>query len=145
LHPALEWLQEHSSVVSTNVVVTHGDFHPFNILIDQGQISAVLDWQGWKLGEPEFDVTNTMVKMHCLASVHLAQYNWPNFIKRYVAEYHSRYKLNYEKLRFYQAAHCIRFYILITGGMPRVDHPQVRMRLLDHFQAITGIEISETS
>lgn len=89
LVPALEWIQDYQSLTGSHVVINHGDFHPLNILVDHGEISAILDWQAWCLGEPEFDVTNTMVKLHCLASVLLSQYDWAVLIKRYVAEYHS--------------------------------------------------------
>jgi hypothetical protein len=73
----------------------------------------------------------------------LPQYDWSALIKPYVTEYHQLSPLNPEKLRYYQAVWCIRFFIIIIGGLPRVNHPRVRQRLLDHFQAITGIEISE--
>jgi aminoglycoside phosphotransferase (APT) family kinase protein len=140
LLPVLEWIQQHRAVVGTNLVVSHCDFHPMNILIDQGKISAVLDWQGWKLGEPEFDVTNTMIKLHCIASVLVPKYDWSTLLKRYVAEYHRISPLDTEKLRYYQAVWCIRFFVMILA-LPRVNHPQIRQRLLNHFKAIAGIEI----
>jgi aminoglycoside phosphotransferase (APT) family kinase protein len=142
LVPALEWIQDHQSITGHHIVINHGDFHPLNILIDHGEISAVLDWQAWCLGEPEFDVTNTMVKLHCLASVLLPQYNWSVLIKRYVADYHNRHTLDYEKLRFYQAVWCLRLYLVVTGGLPNLNHPQIRRRLLDQFTAITGITLA---
>lgn len=142
LVPALEWIHQHHSIVGTDLVVNHGDFHPLNILIDHGEISAVLDWQAWCLGDPEFDVTNTMVKLHCLASVLLPQINWSVLIKRYVAHYHRMYGLDYEKLRFYQAVWCLRLYLVVTSGLPNLNHPQIRHRLLDQFTAITGITLT---
>lgn len=144
LLPAIDWMQHHRSIVGTNIVVNHCDFHPMNILINHGAISAVLDWQGFRLGEPEADVANTMVKLYCIGSVLMPQYDWSALIKPYVTQYHQLFPLNPEKLRFYQAVWCIRFFIII-GGLPRVNHPQVRQRLLDHFRAITDIEIREWS
>jgi aminoglycoside phosphotransferase (APT) family kinase protein len=142
LMPALDWIQQHRGVIGRNLGVSHCDFHPMNLLIDHGTVSAVLDWQGWRIGEPEFDVTNTMIKLHCLAAVHMPHYDWSGLIKPYVEQYHHLSPLNTEKLRYYQAVWCIRIFMMILD-MPRVDHQQVRHRLLDHFQAITGIEIQE--
>ncbi len=142
LMPALDWIHQHRKVAGSHHVISHCDFHPKNILIDHGTISAVLDWQGWKIGEPEFDVTNTMIKLHCLASVHEPHYDWSALIKPYVAQYHQVSPLNTEKLRYYQAVWCIRFFVMILN-LPRVDHPQVKQRLLNHFHAITGIEIRD--
>lgn len=140
LLPALDWIQQHRGIAGRNLVVSHCDFHIGNILVDHRTVSAVLDWQGWRIGEPEFDITNTMMKLHCLAPVHMPHYDWLGLIKPYVAEYHRLSPLNTEKLRYYQAVWCIRLFVMILE-MPRVDHPQVRKRLLDHFKAISGVEI----
>ena len=142
LVPALEWIQDHQPLTGSQVVINHGDFHPLNILVDQGEISAVLDWQAWCLGEPEYDVTSTMVKLHCLASVILPQYDWAVLVKRYVADYHRRYPLDYDKLRFYQAAWCLRLYVVVTAEFSNVNHPQIRRCLLDQFTAITGTTLA---
>jgi aminoglycoside phosphotransferase (APT) family kinase protein len=143
LIPAWDWIDQHRSIVGTNLVVAHCDFHPMNILIDQGQISAVLDWQGFRLGEPEFDVMNTMMKLQCLASVLAPQYNWPALLKRYVAAYQQILHLTADKLPYYQAVWCLYFYIQIIGGLPRVNRPQIRQNLLGHLKAITGIELRD--
>ena len=40
--------------------LTHGDFNPTNILIDNGQVSAVLDWEYAHAGTPYMDIGNLL-------------------------------------------------------------------------------------
>ena len=54
LQRALGWLLARRPAPRRKVIC-HGDFHPFNLLIERGSVSGVLDWTQAHLGEPEFD------------------------------------------------------------------------------------------
>jgi aminoglycoside phosphotransferase (APT) family kinase protein len=58
-HPALElglrWLERHPAPPRAPVVV-HGDFRTGNFLVDDGTITAVLDWECCHLGSPAEDL-----------------------------------------------------------------------------------------
>lgn len=41
----------------------HGDFHPMNVLIDEGAISGVIDWTNAGSGDPRLDAARTVVIM----------------------------------------------------------------------------------
>jgi aminoglycoside phosphotransferase (APT) family kinase protein len=58
----LDWLRK---TAPTNEITTlvHGDFKPGNVLLDQGHVTAVLDWETVHLGDPHEDlgwVTNPL-------------------------------------------------------------------------------------
>jgi aminoglycoside phosphotransferase (APT) family kinase protein len=57
--PMLEWaaiwLREHAPVAPC-VSVVHGDFRIGNFLVDQGRITAILDWELVRLGDPIEDL-----------------------------------------------------------------------------------------
>ncbi|WP_180970167.1 phosphotransferase family protein [Deinococcus planocerae] len=38
----------------------HLDYHPFNVLVEGGQVSAVLDWENVALGDARLDVARTL-------------------------------------------------------------------------------------
>jgi tRNA A-37 threonylcarbamoyl transferase component Bud32 len=52
-------------------VIVHGDFGPQNVLIDQGRISALVDWEFAHLGEPITDLAwaEWIVRMHHPAAI----------------------------------------------------------------------------
>ena len=65
LKSGLAWIHDHIPQEPTTTVICHGDFHPYNILVYRGQISAVLDWSGVYLVERAFDVADTVIKLSC--------------------------------------------------------------------------------
>ncbi len=48
-------------VRNQNASICHGDFHPLNILVKEGQVTAVLDWPGFSIADPVLDVAYTVV------------------------------------------------------------------------------------
>lgn len=51
----ISWLREHAPMNERTVLV-HGDFKPGNALLDDGVVSAVLDWETAHLGDPHEDL-----------------------------------------------------------------------------------------
>jgi aminoglycoside phosphotransferase (APT) family kinase protein len=41
---------------SGSPTITHGDLHPFNLMIEDGKVSAVLDWTRAVVAPPEYDL-----------------------------------------------------------------------------------------
>jgi aminoglycoside phosphotransferase (APT) family kinase protein len=52
---AISWLGEHAPA-NDIVTLVHGDFKPGNVLIQEGDVSAVLDWETAHLGDPHEDL-----------------------------------------------------------------------------------------
>ena len=53
-------------LAGVGTVIVHGDFGPQNVLIDNGQVSALLDWEFAHLGQPVEDLAwaEWIVRMH---------------------------------------------------------------------------------
>jgi len=60
---ALRWLADHGPSRTDPACVTWGDARPGNLLFADGNVTAVLDWEGATLGYPELDVAFVCV-MH---------------------------------------------------------------------------------
>lgn len=52
----LEWLKANIPGCKETPVLTHGDFGLHNILIEDGKVSCVLDWEAVSLGDPADDL-----------------------------------------------------------------------------------------
>ena len=52
---AIRWLDERAPICERTVLV-HGDFKPGNVLVHDGEISALLDWELAHLGDPLEDL-----------------------------------------------------------------------------------------
>src|SRR5574341_1543678 len=68
-------------------VLLHGDYHFSNVLIDEGKISGIVDWEYAAFGDPRWDVANAYMQMvdfdaadaaDMFLAAHL-QYSWRKF------------------------------------------------------------------
>src|SRR5262245_53092065 len=55
LRPVLDWLIANRPPEPAAEVICHGDFHPFNVLVETGQPSGVIDWVNLRFAEPAYD------------------------------------------------------------------------------------------
>jgi len=53
---AFRWLRDHCPAAADPPVLVHGDFRMGNLLIDEGGLTAVLDWEIAHLGDPHQDL-----------------------------------------------------------------------------------------
>ncbi|MDT4813781.1 Phosphotransferase enzyme family protein [compost metagenome] len=74
----LHWLRHNTPQDSRRPILIHGDFNIHNILVDQGRLTAVLDWECSGFGAPEQDLA--YIKPHI--SQHI---DWDRFINHYQA------------------------------------------------------------
>jgi aminoglycoside phosphotransferase (APT) family kinase protein len=49
------WLDDHRPGISSSAI-NHGDLHPFNLMIDHGRVSSVLDWTRAVIAPREYDI-----------------------------------------------------------------------------------------
>jgi aminoglycoside phosphotransferase (APT) family kinase protein len=56
LDPVLVWL-EGNKPPSDHSVLLHGDYSPDNVVVCQGEIAAVIDWEGVSIGDPAYDLS----------------------------------------------------------------------------------------
>jgi aminoglycoside phosphotransferase (APT) family kinase protein len=59
---ALSWLDRRKPAPSARPVLVHGDYRTGNYLVDEGGVTAILDWEGAHLGDPIEDLGWLCVK-----------------------------------------------------------------------------------
>lgn len=74
----MNWLESNIPQDTRPPVLVHGDFNIHNVLVDQGHISVILDWECAGFGAPEQDLA--YIKPHI--SEHIA---WDKFLAHYLA------------------------------------------------------------
>jgi aminoglycoside phosphotransferase (APT) family kinase protein len=55
------WLGERRPAAPASLSLCHGDFHPGNVLVEDMQLTGVIDWTNFALGHPEFDAAITQL------------------------------------------------------------------------------------
>lgn len=78
-----EWLRQHLPPPPERVTLVHGDFRPANVLVDNGRVEALLDWELAHLGDPVDDLGWYSCSLY--AQEHFLADRWAvsDFLRRY--------------------------------------------------------------
>jgi aminoglycoside phosphotransferase (APT) family kinase protein len=83
LRLAAHWLSRHLPRAPARRVLVHGDFRPANMLVNDGLITTVLDWELAHIGDPAEDIGWYLARNY--RSEHFIQGSWgpEEFLDRY--------------------------------------------------------------
>jgi aminoglycoside phosphotransferase (APT) family kinase protein len=141
---AVDWLIENCPPEPERLAICHGDFHPLNILVQDGQVTGVLDWPGFIVTDPVFDVANTviltMVSKHLLS---LAE--WEIVVEMYLNAYRAQRPLDLRHLDYYKARRCVVALMEGADGHNVWQNPLIVKELTECVHSITGIRITRTT
>lgn len=145
-----DWLIENRPPEPGRLAICHGDFHPLNILIQDGRVSGVLDWPGLLVADPALDVANTLMLSTVIAprvaSFPLGQafapVDWEVFSQQYLDAYRAERALDETPIAYYQALQSARALMDGFGWHGVFDHPSVVEGLTETIRGITGIRIT---
>ena len=143
LQGGLEWIEGNRPGEPERLVVCHGDFHPLNLLVEDGRVSGILDWAGFLLGEPAYDVGTTVFLGQVAASALLPGIDWSRLVRQYLELYLSKSPLEPERVDYYSAFRCLWAMLEGAEGHKAWSHPKVRGKLTDYFKEKTGIAIEQ--
>jgi len=144
LQPGLRWIVANRPENPDRLVVCHGDFHGNNILIQEGEVSGVLDWAGFLIGDPAYDigiikVLGTVVAPSLFSEVPEAY--WVHFFNRYYDGYQRECPLDPVRVEYYEAFRCLRALLEGAEGHAAFRHPETIRRLAEHFEKITSVHL----
>jgi aminoglycoside phosphotransferase (APT) family kinase protein len=147
LRQAVNWLLKHRPAEPEDLSVCHGDFHPFNLLYAGDKVTGVLDWPGFAIADPVFDVANTIVLItipskHLAASMgDLSSVDWDLMADLYLAAYRTHRSLDDNNLGYYRVRRCVMALVQGVEGQKVWQHPLIVRDLLAYVLHITDIQI----
>jgi aminoglycoside phosphotransferase (APT) family kinase protein len=122
LEPGLAWLDQHRHS-QAQAAICHGDFHPLNILADNGKPTGVIDWPNVVIAEPAMDVGSAIANISAVpikvpwALRVAAQQAAAVVLRRYERAYRARRPLDDQAVRYYQVFRAVAQ--LIPVGVAR--------------------------
>lgn len=142
LQGGLEWIEGNRPGEPERLVVCHGDFHPLNLFVEDGRVSGVLDWAGFLLWEPAYDVGATVFLGEVAAPALMPEIDWPRLVRRYLEFYQSSSPLESERVDYYSAFRCLWAMYEGAEGHLAWSDPEIVDRLSGYFQEKIGISIA---
>ena len=141
LRESIDWLLANRPSEPPRLAICHGDFHPLNILVAEGQVSAVLDWPGFMIGDPVMDVAFTMVLCTIAAKQLLPGQNWDEILAQYLAAYREERPLDMTHLNYYRLLRCVVAFIDGAEGQAVWRSPAAVNYLRQHVDDIANIDV----
>jgi aminoglycoside phosphotransferase (APT) family kinase protein len=151
VRPGIDWLRRHRPPGPERPSVCHCDYHPFNVMVDQGEITGVVDWGGLALADPAYDVGNTIVLLtiafkHLAASMaDLPTIDFDEMAELYLAAYRTHRPLESTNLGYYRARRCVQALVEGVEGQQVWQHPLIVQDLLACVHEVTGFQLSVQS
>jgi len=142
LQSGLRWIVENRPEDPERLVVCHGDFHPFNILIKDSEVSGVLDWSGFLISDPAYDIGITQVLGTVAAPSLFPEINWVHLINRYYDYYQKECPVDPGRVEYYEAFRCLWALLEGAEGHTAWGHPETMRRLSEHFEKITNVSLA---
>ena len=148
IRQGVNWLLDHRPPEPERLAVCHGDFHAFNILYADGKVTGVLDWPGFAVADPVFDVANSIVIItiptrHLAASMDgVPSADWGLMAELYLAAYRTRRPLDDANLDYYMVRRCVMALVQGVEGQKVWQHPLIVRDLLTYIFDIIGIQIA---
>lgn len=99
--PVRKWFVSNAPAVTTPVLV-HGDFNASNILWDQGQVAAILDFESTRIGARESDVVYQYTIDVIASTFFTTGVNVPTLAER-AAWYKAASRVDLENLAYHEA------------------------------------------
>ena len=149
IRDGVDWLMENRPPEPERLAVCHGDFHPLNILIQDGKITGVLDWPTFLIADPALDIANTIV-VTTIPSKHLAStveqdfssVDWEMTAELYLDAYRSQRLLDSTHLDYYRVMRSVNALIQGFEGQKIWQHPLIVKDLIEFIQKVTEIRIT---
>lgn len=146
LRPVVDWLAASRPAEPESLAVCHGDFHPLNVLVEDGRVTGVLDWSNCAVEDPAADVACTMLLIAVpgrrLLAPPASGSEAARAASRYLDAYRARRALDVDRLDHYRVRRAVVGLADGAGGLPLWRRPEIVQGLEDEIRRATGIALT---
>jgi aminoglycoside phosphotransferase (APT) family kinase protein len=141
LEDLVKWLIENRPPEPEKNVIVHGDFHPMNLLVKDGKVSTILDWSGFMVGDPMYDLGWTKALLLATAKHETPPEVLDRFIEVYMESYESISPIDYEKLDYYVVYRLVRALFEGKEGQVYWTKKEIVDNITGVLKEMTGIKV----
>jgi aminoglycoside phosphotransferase (APT) family kinase protein len=107
--PVIDWLYERRKDVPTDrPVITHRDYHPWNVLLTEQGRPFVIDW-GWQISDPRYDLAWTLTL--------LERSGYSDFRNEVLVQYEAMTGKPVEHLDYFEVLATTRWLMEVTNSL----------------------------
>lgn len=131
LEEIVKWLIENRPIDCEHPSICHGDFHPYNLLAKDGEVTAILDWTACRIGDPVMDVASTLVIMNAATKHVIPSFDSKIESQKYLDAYIHERNLDNRYLAYYQLLGCSSALLAGVNGNPILAQLPIQNELLN--------------
>lgn len=110
------WLRDHLPPPPERVALVHGDFRPANVLVHEGRLEVLLDWELAHLGDPVDDLGWYTCSIYRREHFLAGRWEVGDFLARYQSATGVE-EVDADRLHFWQVMSTFRLAILALAGV----------------------------
>jgi aminoglycoside phosphotransferase (APT) family kinase protein len=115
LRATIAWLRRHLPPPPDRICLVHGDFRPANVLVEQGHVSALLDWELARLGDSHDDLGWYTCSIYRREHFIGAHWSLDEFLRAWSAA--SGEAVDAQRLHFWQVMSTFRLAVIALTGI----------------------------
>jgi len=136
---AVKWLIENRPDEPETPSVIHGDFHPMNLLVKDGEVNAILDWSGFMVGDPMYGLGWTKALFIATGKSELPEDVFNQLVQSYIDAYESIHPIDYAKMDYYVVFRLVRALLEGKEGQEVWTRPYIVNNIVKEIKEMTGI------
>jgi aminoglycoside phosphotransferase (APT) family kinase protein len=123
------WLADSYPTQPDNPSIVHGDLHPMNILMHEGEVSGLIDWATSMFTHPEYDVavSRTLLSIGPPEEIGIPKEELDKMLSwalgEYMKESHARQTLDDSLIDYYSVLRMSHAYAKVLGKRHNIDLP----------------------
>jgi aminoglycoside phosphotransferase (APT) family kinase protein len=144
-HPELKelfkWVVDNKPELPEKVSVVHGDFHPGNMILKDGEVIAIVDWSGFMVGDPMAGLGWTLALYIGNAKHDFPPEVFEDLIQGYIQEYEKISPVNKDTLAYFITFRLAMALLEGLDGQTHWTQPQIVNTILSELKDRTGISV----
>ena len=141
LRPVVDWLSTNRPPEPDPPSICHGDFHPLNVLVRDGEVAGVLDWSDAIVGDPALDVACTMLLMRVFGRHVLSPSEADRAAEKYLESYPAPRPFDPDRLDYYRIRRCLIGLMDGAEGQAAWRRPSIARELAADVLRVTGLAV----
>ena len=122
--------------------VVHGDFHPLNFMVKDGEVTGILDWSNFMIGDPMMGLGFTISLFTSTSGHMVPKKELEREIERYFSEYSKVRPIDYTDLEYYRAFRLAMAYIEGLDGQEWWQQPEIVKNIAAELKVFTGVTVT---
>ena len=143
LRPVVDWLSANRPPEPEPPSICHGDFHPLNVLVRNGEVTGVLDWSDAIAGDPALDVACTMLLMRVFGRRVLSPPEADRAAEEYLEAYRAPRPFDPGLLDYYRIRRCLIGLMDGADGQAAWRRPSIARELAADVLRVTGLDLAD--